>query len=165
MINYCTQCGRLLVNKEVGDEGEQKYCPKCGKFFFDNPACCILAAIINERGEVLLLKQNYISDNYVLCSGYMKKGDTPESAVAREVLEETGQRVTSCEYIGGYYFEPKNLFMLGFVANVVAGEFGRSNEVDGLMWANLYDAVKLIERENNLSGIHLDNCIAFLKNH
>lgn len=163
-IDYCMQCGAELVNKVIGDEGEQRYCPDCGKFYFDNPACCVLTAIINERGEVLLLKQNYISEKYVLCSGYMKKGDTPESAVAREVFEETGQRVLSCEYIGGYYFEPKNLFMLGFIANVRAEDFGCSNEVDGLMWTDLRSAAELVERENNLSGIHLDNCIDFLKN-
>lgn len=162
-IDFCMQCGRALVNRVIGDEGEQRYCPDCGKFYFDNPACCVLSAIINERGEVLLLKQNYISEKYVLCSGYMKKGDTPESAVVREVFEETGQRVLSCEYIGGYYFEPKNLFMLGFIANVWAEAFGSSNEVDGLMWVNLPDASKLVERENNLSGLHLDNCIDFLK--
>lgn len=162
-INYCMQCGKKLVNKHVGDEGEQRYCSECDKFYFDNPACCVLAAIINERGEVLLLKQNYISEKYVLCSGYMKKGDTPESAVCREVFEETGQRVLSCEYIGSYYFEPKNLFMLGFAAYVKSTPFGRSNEVDGLIWANLECAASLIERENNLSGIHLDNCITYLK--
>ena len=162
-INYCMQCGGSLINKTVGDEGEQKYCPDCGKFYFDNPACCVLTAVINERGEVLLLKQNYISEKYVLCSGYMKKGDTPESAVAREVLEETGQHVLSCQYIGGYYFEPKNLIMLGFIVWVKAGEFSRSNEVDGLIWADLKSAAAMVERENNFSGIHLDKCIDFLK--
>ena len=163
LINYCMQCGKALVNKPVGDEGEQKYCPECEKFYFDNPACCVLAAIINERGEVLLLKQNYISEKYVLCSGYMKKGDTPESAVCREVFEETGQRVLSCEYIGGYYFEPKNLFMLGFAAYVNAESFGSSKEVDGLTWTDLESAAGMVERENNLSGIHLDNCITYMK--
>lgn len=162
-INYCIQCGKALVNKLVGDEGEQRYCPECNKFYFDNPVCCVLAAIINERGEVLLLKQNYISEKYVLCSGYMKKGDTPEAAVAREALEETGQRVLSCDYVGGYYFEPKNLIMLGFVAYVRAAPFGSSNEVDGLAWVDLDSAAGMVERVGNLSGTHLDNCIAYIK--
>lgn len=56
----------------------------------------MLVAIINENNQVLLLKQNYISTkNYTLCSGYLKKGDTLEETVAREVLEETEQRVLS----------------------------------------------------------------------
>lgn len=164
MINYCVQCGRKLIYKRIGDEGEQKYCPDCSKFYFDNPASCILAAIINEKNQVLLLKQNYISaSNYTLCSGYLKKGDTLEDTVVREVFEETGQRVISCEYVQSYYFAPKNLIMSGFIAHVISSEFSKSNEVDGLLWTDLENAVDMVERENNFSGEHLDNCISFLK--
>lgn len=163
-INYCAQCGRELTLREIGDEGEQKYCPACGRFYFDNPACCVLTAIINERRQVLLLRQNYISrENYVLCSGYLKKGDTLEQTVRREVLEETGQEVLSCEYLGSYYFEPRNVILAGFIARVKAGPFGSSAEVDGLRWAELDEAVSMVERRNNFSGIHLDRCIEKLK--
>ena len=163
-INFCAQCGKLLTNKKIADEGEQKYCTDCNKFYFDNPASCVLVAIINENNQVLLLKQNYISTkNYTLCSGYLKKGDTLEETVAREVLEETGQCVISCKYVQSYYFAPKNLIMTGFIAYVKASKFGRSDEVDGLMWVDLDKAVTMVERENNYSGVHLDNCIEILK--
>lgn len=159
-INFCMQCGRMLELKEIGDEGQQKYCPSCHKFYFDNPASCVLVAIINEKNQVLLLKQNYITKkNYTLCSGYLKKGDTLEETVVREVLEETGQRVLACEYVTSYYFVPKNLIMTGFIAYVKAGDFNKSNEVDDLMWVDMDEAVTMVERENNLSGVHLDNCI------
>lgn len=164
-INYCIQCGKKLVYKDVGDEGEQKYCPECNKFYFDNPAGCVLVAIINENNQILLLKQNYITTkNYTLCSGYLKKGDTLEETVSREVFEETGQRVLSCEYIKSYYFEPKNLIMTGFIAYVKTSDFGTSNEVDKLLWADLDKAATMVERKNNYSGIHLDNCIEKMKN-
>lgn len=162
-LNFCTQCGKPLTYKLIGDEGEQKYCDHCNKFYFDNPASCVLVTIINDNNQVLLLKQNYISTkNYTLCSGYLKKGDTLEETVAREVFEETGQRVISCEYVQSYYFAPKNLIMTGFIAYVKAREFGDSNEVDGLVWVDLDKAVTMVERENNYSGVHLDNCIRTL---
>lgn len=161
---FCARCGKPLTYKAVGDEGKQRYCPECDKFYFDNPACCVLAAIINDKNQVLLLKQNYISEEkYTLCSGYVKKGETLEEAVRREVKEETGQRVFSCEYIRSYYFAPKNLIMTGFIAYVKARGFGTSNEVDELIWADLDKAVSMVERENNYSGIHLDNCIEKIK--
>ena len=163
-INFCTQCGKPLTYKTIGDEGKQKYCEHCNKFYFDNPASCVLVAIINENNQVLLLKQNYISTkNYTLCSGYLKKGDTLEETVAREVLEETGQRVISSEYVQSYYFALKNLIMTGFIAYVKASDFGSSNEVDGLVWVDLDKAVTMVERENNFSGIHLDRCVEKLK--
>ena len=126
---------------------------------------CVLIAIINEKNQVLLLKQNYISTkHFTLCSGYLKKGDTLENTVVREVFEETGQRVISCEYIQSYYFAPKNLIMSGFIAHVISAEFNCSNEVDSLLWTDLEQAVNMVERENNYSDEHLDNCINFLLN-
>lgn len=164
MLRYCSQCGNALTEKEVGDEGLQKFCPICGRFYFKNPACCVLTAIVNEKNQVLLLKQNYISrNNYTLCSGYLKKDETLEEAVKREVFEETGQRVRSLEYVASYPFAPKNLIMVGFIAFVTACEFGASTEVDELIWADWERAKKLVERENNLSGTHLDRCAAWLR--
>lgn len=164
-INFCTQCGKQLTYRPIGDEGEQKYCHNCDKFYFNNPISCIIAAIINENNQVLLLKQNYIStQNYTLCSGYLKKGDTLEETVIREVLEETGQYVISSKYIQSYYFSPKNLIMTGFIAYVKSAEFSKSNEVDDLLWVDLDKARTMVERTNNYSGIHLDNCIDYLKN-
>ena len=163
-LNYCIECGKPLTFKSIGDEGEQKHCSACNKFYFDNPASCVLVAIVNEKAQVLLLKQNYISTkNYTLCSGYLKKGETLEETVAREVLEETGQWVLSCEYVQSYYFAPKNLIMTGFIAYVKESEFGFSNEVDGLMWMDLNKAVDMVESKNNFSREHLVNCIKMLK--
>lgn len=163
-LNFCTQCGDTLEYKEIGDEGKQKYCKHCNKFFFDNPASCVIVSIVNENKQVLLLKQNYISiKKYTLCSGYLKKGETLEDTVVREVSEETGQQVIFCEYVQSYYFEPKNLIMTGFIAYVRASKFTSSNEVDELIWVDWDKASDIVERENNFSGIHLDKCIEILK--
>lgn len=56
-IKFCTQCGKPLTYKAIGDEGEQKYCADCDKSYFDNPASCVHVAIVNENKQVLLLKQ------------------------------------------------------------------------------------------------------------
>lgn len=162
-ILFCRQCGNRLILKEIGDEGKQRYCEKCDKFYFDNPAACVLVLIINENNEALLLKQKYIvKDKWTLCSGYLKKGETLEETVSREVFEETGQSVIKCEYIKSYFFAPKNLIMTGFLAYVNKKDFGVSNEVDGLKWVKLNKAGEMLARENNFSGEHFDNCIEFL---
>ncbi|MBQ8556039.1 MAG: NUDIX domain-containing protein [Clostridia bacterium] len=163
-LNYCMQCGRSLVLKSIGDEGQQKYCPACERFFFDNPASCVLVCIVNEQDQVLMLKQNYISDKrYTLCSGYVKKGDTLEETVQREVLEETGQRVLSMHYVQSYYFHPKGILMAGFIARVQATTLSPSAEVDELLWCGWEAAAALAARENNFSGEHLERCWAMIK--
>ena len=161
-VKFCTQCGKPLTYKAVGDEGEQRYCPRCDKFYFDNPAVCVLAAVINENNQVLLLKQNYISkEKYTLCSGYAKKGETLEDTVHREVLEETGYTVYKTEYIGSCYYPPKGIIMPGFIAYTNGRPIlnPKSKEVDEMLWADLDKAADMVLRVNNLSGVHLNNVI------
>ena len=161
-MNFCPQCGRALLLREVGDEGLQPFCAACSRYYFDNAVPCVLAAIVNEFGQVLLLQQRHIADAPTLCSGYVKKGDTLEETVRREVLEETGQHVDACLYAGSWYYPPKGLIMAGFLARVTAREFGASREVDGLFWSDMAEAQRIIARENNLSGAVLDACAALL---
>lgn len=82
----------------------------------------------------------------------MVDGETIEEAVAREVMEETGQEVLKSRYVSSYYFEPKQLIMIGFIAHVKNKEFGNSEEVDDV-----------IARENNCSGMHFDACRKYLE--
>lgn len=149
-----------MILNSVGDEGLAEYCPKCGKFFFDNPASCVLVTTINDKKQVLLLKQNYITeDKWTLCSGYLKKGDTLEETVVREVFEETGLKVISYKYVKSYYFEPKNIIMAGYIARVACDRIKlTSKEVDDMKWVDMDEAEDLLARENNLSGEHFDIC-------
>lgn len=164
-LNFCTQCGKKLVYKDVGDEGPQKYCSHCKRFYFDDPKVCVLAAIIKEsdKNQILLLKQNYIStEKYVLCSGYVQTGETLEEAVYREVMEETGYFVYEYEYIGSYYYPPKDIVMPGFIAYADDRSLTlepKSKEVDEMLWVDLDKAADMILRINNLSGVHLDRVI------
>ncbi|MBQ2954618.1 MAG: NUDIX domain-containing protein [Clostridia bacterium] len=161
-FRFCPQCGHPLTLRPVGDEGEQPFCADCRRFFFDNAVPCVLVAIVNERDEVLLLRQAYITDAPTLCSGYVKNGDTLEDAVRREVLEETGQQVERCRYVGSWYYAPKGLIMAGFLARVTACPFASSAEVDSLFWEDMTRAQHIIARENNLSGTLLDACVSLL---
>ena len=119
--------------------------------------------VVNEFNEVLLLKQNYISEaKWTVVSGYMVDGETIEDAVVREEKEETGQDVISCKYISSYYFEPKQLIMIGFIAYVNKAQFSNSDEVDDIKWYKIEEVNDVIARENNCSGMHFDKCREFL---
>ena len=90
------------------------------------------------------------------------KRETIEDAVIREVKEETGQNVISCKYISSYYFAPKQLIMIGFIAYVKKSQFSNSVEVDDIKWYKMDEVDRVIARENNCSGMHWDKCREFL---
>lgn len=163
-FNYCPICGQQLIERIIGDEGLVRFCTKCDRPYFDSPYSCVEVLIINEKNQILLLKQNYISKtHWGVVSGYVNNGETLEEAAIREVLEETGQKVEKLKYVESYYFKPNELVMAGYIAFVNSRPFNNSNEVDELMWCKIEDVNKYIARVNNMSGIHFDNSMRLLK--
>ncbi len=158
IFKYCAECGHKLEDIKCGDD-DCKICPVCKKLYGDNPLPVVEVLVVNEFNEILLLKQNYISETkWTVVSGYMINGETIEDAVTREVREETGQNVISCKYISSYYFAPKQLIMIGFIAYVKKSQFTKSVEVDDMKWCKMDEVDRMIARENNCSGMHWDKC-------
>ena len=162
LFKYCAECGHKVEDIRLGDD-DCEICPSCKRSYGRNPLPVVEVLVVNELNEVLLLKQNYISETkWTVVSGYMVEGETIEEAVSREVKEETGQIVDKCQYVSSYYFEPKQLIMIGFIAYVKKSQFTDSDEVDDLRWYKIDEVENVIARENNCSGMHFDKCKQFL---
>ena len=162
LFKYCAECGHKVEDIRLGDD-DCKICPSCKRIYGRNPLPVVEVLVVNELDEVLLLKQNYISETkWTVVSGYMVEGETIEEAISREVKEETGQIVDKCQYVSSYYFEPKQLIMIGFIAYVKKSQFTDSDEVDDLRWYKIDEVENVIARENNCSGMHFDKCKQFL---
>jgi NAD+ diphosphatase len=163
VYKYCAECGHKLDEIRLGDD-DCKICPSCKRIYGNNPLPVVEVLVVNELNEILLLKQDYISkDKWTVVSGYMVNGETIEEAVSREVKEETGQTVTKCQYVSSYYFEPKQLIMIGFIAYVNKSDFVDSDEVDDLKWYKIHEVEAVIARKNNCSGMHFDMCKDYLQ--
>lgn len=162
-FDFCPKCGYRLENTKCGDD-ECKVCPSCKKHYGSSPFPVVVVLVVNEDNEILLLKQNYItSEKWTVVTGYMTDGETVEEAVIREVGEETGQTIMEMKYVSSYYFEPKQLIMLGFIAYVKKSQFGSSEEVDDLIWYKINEVDDVIARENSCSGMHFDACRKFIE--
>jgi len=140
-FKHCPDCGAKLTPKDVGDEEPTPFCEACARPFISFSSPAIIAAVVNERREVALLKQSHVSDSHwVLVAGYVTQGETAEQAAAREVEEETGLRVRLLEYISSYHHKRRDLLMLGFIARVEKAGFKPSREVDHIRWFPLREA-------------------------
>lgn len=147
---FCPLCGRGLEEKYSWDEGGVPYCSYDDMMFFDTPKPCIMVAIIKDD-EILLLKQSYIYKNSkVLLTGYVDNNETAEEAVYREVKEESGIEVCNIKYLGSDYVKDKEILMITFMADYVSGKINKSDEVEGMDWSKLTDA--LDEMKEDLIG-------------
>lgn len=150
-FTYCPYCGMKLIKKEIGDEGMIPFCESCNIPLWDMFTTSIIAAVVNECGEVALLRQNYVSaTKYVCVAGIMKIGESAEEAVIREVKEEIGQDVEKLEFIRSYPYEKKEMLMLGYKAMVKKRDIALSVEVDSAEWVKYGEALSLL-REGSIA--------------
>lgn len=66
------------------------------------------AAIINEEGKVLQLKQTYGDKRWGLPGGGVEPGETIHEAIRRECLEELGVDIKISAFTGLYYHKSFN---------------------------------------------------------
>ena len=150
-FTYCPHCGTKLIGKEIGDEGVIPFCDRCNVPLWDMFTTSIIAAVVNEYGEVALLRQGYVSQtNYVCVAGIMKLGESAEETVIREIKEEINQDVESLEFIRSYPYEKKEMSMLGYKATVKKKDFKLSGEVDSAVWVKFQKALSLL-REGSIA--------------
>ena len=151
-FKYCPDCGELLGERTMGDEGEVPYCEKCQKPWFDMFSTCVITLVINEFDEAALLRQNYISEKYYnLISGYMKPGEDARTSAIREVEEETGLSVDKIDLTETYWFEKGGVLMIGFIAKAKKKDFVLSKEVDGAKWVDVNEAINLVHPKGSVS--------------
>jgi NADH pyrophosphatase NudC (nudix superfamily) len=112
-FSYCPRCAaRLTSSLQAGRE--RATCAGCGWTHWNNPTP-VVAALIEFDGKVLLARNvAWPQKMFALVAGFLERGETPQQAVAREVLEETGLTVTATHLIGVYEFAPRNEVIIAF---------------------------------------------------
>lgn len=149
---YCPKCGAKLSLRRLGDDGEVAWCASCEMPWFDTFSTCVIALVTDGAGQVALLRQKYISNRYAnLVSGYMQPGETAEEAAAREIGEELGLTTTELRFVSTYWFEKKDMLMIGFIARVSRGSFRLSAEVDGAEWVPASKALAMVHPPGSVS--------------
>ena len=147
---YCPHCGNKAELRQIGDEGLIPFCAHCSVPLWDMFTTCVIAAVVNEEGELALIRQGYVSaTKYVCVAGIMKLGESAEETMVREIKEEIGLTVKSLEYVRSYPYEKKEMLMLGYKAVVEKEEFTLSEEVDSVAWVEPSEAPELL-REGSI---------------
>lgn len=145
-FTYCPDCGALLTRRELGDEGLVAWCDRCDKPWFEVFPTATISLVYNDSGQVLLLRQAYISTRFCnLVSGYIQPGEDAETTARREIFEETGLEVDRLELRLTRWFPKKEMLMIGFFAHALPGQQLRlSGEVDSARWVNASEILGLL---------------------
>ena len=147
---HCPDCGQQLSARPIGDEGLVPWCDGCGRPWFDVFSTCIIAAVMNAVGNILLQRETRRPDREVLVAGYMKPGESAEDAARREIAEETGLTVTALRYVASYPHMDGNMLMLGFAATAEGDARPASGEVVSSRWCTPDEAVASL-REGSIA--------------
>ncbi|MDE6758036.1 MAG: NUDIX domain-containing protein [Clostridia bacterium] len=151
-FTYCPDCGKKLIKKEIGDEGEIPYCETCNRPLFDMFSSCIIVLVTDGKDKVVLLRQNYISrDYYNLVSGYIKPKETAEECAIREVEEEIGLKIAKLKFVGTQWFDKKDMLMIAFIATADNKEIKLSKEVDEAFWEDAKVALNKVHPKGSVS--------------
>ncbi|MGN0554222.1 MAG: NAD(+) diphosphatase [Oscillospiraceae bacterium] len=149
-FKYCPLCGKELGTTDCGDDGSTPYCENCRRPFFPFSYPCVICLCVTDNGEIVLIKQSYVSKNYVCVAGYIKEGETPEEAAVREVKEEIGLDASDISYLGSSFHSKSGNLMIGFLCRVKKSALKLSSEVDS---ADFFPAQKAAEllREGSIA--------------
>ena len=151
-FTYCPDCGKKLIDKLIGDEGYIPYCEDCRRPLFDMFSSCVIVLVTNDEGQVVLLRQNYISTQYHnLVSGYIKPKENAEETAYREVQEEISLNLSSLEFVGTYWFDKKQQLMIGFIGKTSDKDLKLSGEVDGAWWVDANQALNMVHPKGSVS--------------
>lgn len=114
------------------------------------PEPTVGAVIINGRGDVLLLKSEKWKNKYVIPGGHIELGETMESALRREIKEETGLDIFDIEYIDlqeyiyeNTFWNQKHFIFINFCCKTNTLEVRLNSEAEEYIWIPVDKALSL----------------------
>ncbi|HEY1277563.1 MAG TPA: NAD(+) diphosphatase [Thermoleophilaceae bacterium] len=116
---FCSNCGAPTVSS---DAGHQRRCPSCGALHFPRTDPVVIMRVIADDRLLLGRQASWPEERYSILAGYVEPGETLEQAVRREVLEESGVRVESVEYVASQPWPFPTSLMLGFEGRAAGGD-------------------------------------------
>lgn len=96
MFKYCPQCKNPLNQKEE----RLVECESCNFVFYFNPALTNGGILVNNKGEILLVKRKIDPKKgyWDVPGGFVDFRETIEDSMKREVKEELGIDLSNIEY-------------------------------------------------------------------
>ncbi|QYF74221.1 NAD(+) diphosphatase [Cryobacterium sp. PAMC25264] len=147
---HCPRCGAAT---EVTTGGWVRHCPVDGSQVFPRTDAAVIVLITDDQDRVLLgSNAMWEANRYSLLAGFVEPGESFESAVVREVFEESGLRVADPVYHGSQPWPFPASIMVGFTARLADGQHSSGLVPDGTEILDLrwFSRAELSDSENGI---------------
>ena len=144
MIMYCRDCGEKLTLRFLENEGLVPYCEKCEKFKFPFFPVAVSMTVVNKAENKILLAKHAGDETFKLFAGYVKKGESVEKAIPRELKEETNLAAIKWRFFGSRFHDAKNVLMLNFIVTADEAEAALNEEIEEVRWCSFDEARALV---------------------
>lgn len=142
-FTHCPKCGS---NNFAENDFKSKRCNSCGFTYYLNPSAATVAVITNGKGSILVATRSKepAKGTLDLPGGFCDCNESVEEGLAREIMEETGLKVTATEYLfsipnrysySGMTIPTLDMFFMCSVENFAP--LRADDDVEQLQWINL----------------------------
>lgn len=130
---HCSRCGAFT---EITQGGWSRWCDVESIEHYPRTDPVIIVGVIDADERILLARQaSWKETDFSIVAGFVESGETLESAVIREVFEETAIEVTDVVYLGNQPWPFPASLMLGFSAKATSTEIlVDGNEIAEARW-------------------------------
>ena len=132
---FCPACGTLTHMSQAGWARE---CPSDGTTHFPRTEPAVIAVVEDAQGRILLGRRLGWADSwYSVLAGFVEAGESCETAVVREIQEESGVLldVASLRFLGSQPWPFPASLMMGYSAKAVTTEIAPDEtELSDVRW-------------------------------
>lgn len=129
---FCGRCGSQTIHQGASFE---RSCPDCSLLFYPRISPSVIVAIQKDDHILMARSPHFTPGAYGLIAGFVEPGESLESAVHREVLEEVDIKITNLQYYGSQSWPFPDSIMMGFTADYASGEIQIDNhEISEAGW-------------------------------
>jgi NAD+ diphosphatase len=144
---FCGVCGSPTEPKSAG---HQRQCtnPDCSVVQFPRTDPAVIMRI--THGDKILMARQAVwpQGMHSILAGFVEPGESLEDAVAREVYEEVGLRLTRIKYFSSQPWPFPSSLMLGFSAEATSDQFKvDEDELESARWMTRQDLLNSPEDE------------------
>ncbi|MBF0103751.1 MAG: HAD hydrolase-like protein [Deltaproteobacteria bacterium] len=144
-----TQRDLVPFLKKISQKKNKAVCP------LKYPVSTVGALIFNTKGEALFVLTHKWGFTYGIPGGKIKKGESADAALKRELLEETGLDIIIKELIvvqdciasREFYIKKTHFILFNYLACAKSGVVQLNNEAVSFLWLDPRDALNLTLNE------------------